>query len=270
MVILIDLDGTLVDTIKEKFKPYRDGLKEIDLSQVKIFPNVKEFITTQKLKGNRVIIVSDSHPKYVTKIASYLGLEHIDLMDKPNTNKFKSFLQKEKDLQSLFEAKTNFLMVGDTYLDVEFGRRLNIPTVWMDLYKSKKIDVCDGVGDTMKTLKMGPTYHVKSYEELISVIDNPYEYLYALESAFCGHDSFESIHFSEYREYKYSKGCYGIVRCLARQQDGSCDKYAQASSYLMFSNDNCPLDITGTISKCVEKFLLNLQRVSKWRWGGVN
>lgn len=50
MVILIDLDGTLVDTIKEKFKPYRDGLKEIDLSQVKIFPNVKEFITTQKLK----------------------------------------------------------------------------------------------------------------------------------------------------------------------------------------------------------------------------
>jgi uncharacterized HAD superfamily protein len=40
-IILIDLDGTLTDTAHEKFKPYKDGLEETDLSKIPLIPGAK-------------------------------------------------------------------------------------------------------------------------------------------------------------------------------------------------------------------------------------
>jgi FMN phosphatase YigB (HAD superfamily) len=72
MIILIDLDGTLTNTAHPKFKRMKDGLDEIILSTIPVFEGAIEFVNLQKSLGNKVIILSDSHPKYVNKIATEL------------------------------------------------------------------------------------------------------------------------------------------------------------------------------------------------------
>ena len=69
MLILIDLDGTILNSIHPTWKPYKDGQDDyrIDnyLDKLPFFPGAKEFLQKQKEKGNSVLIVSDSHPRYV-------------------------------------------------------------------------------------------------------------------------------------------------------------------------------------------------------------
>lgn len=44
MIVLIDLDGTLTNTANEKYKPYKDGVIEINLKETPIFNGAIEFI----------------------------------------------------------------------------------------------------------------------------------------------------------------------------------------------------------------------------------
>lgn len=71
-ILLIDLDGTLTDTAHDKFKPYKDGLKGINLAEVPLIFGAKEFIQDIQKKGYEAIIVSDSHPNYVKEIAEQI------------------------------------------------------------------------------------------------------------------------------------------------------------------------------------------------------
>ncbi len=96
MVILIDLDGTLINTVHPTWKPYKDGQDNYDISnylnQVPVFPGAKEFIASRKAKGDNVIVVSDSHFRYVNPICNMLGVESLSLADKPNTVKLNEYL----------------------------------------------------------------------------------------------------------------------------------------------------------------------------------
>lgn len=267
MVILIDLDGTLINTAYRKYKPYKDGLLDFNLSDIPFFKGAIEFVNTQKAKGNRVIIVSDSHPRYVSKIASGFRVESIDLMDKPNTFKMVDYIQKDSELKSLWKDKTNFIVVGDTKLDIEFGRKLEMPTVWLELYKISENDEVnrderDGIGYPLLTEKMGPTYYAKSFADLLSIIDKPCENLYTLEAAMVGKISTKAIRF---RQYKTLSG-WSIVRCLARQQDGCCDKYAQATTYFKISNNNRKIESLKDMAKAVENYLVSLMTFTGWSW----
>lgn len=88
MVIFIDLDGTLTNTADTKYKEYKDGISDFDLSIIPIFPDAVNFVNRQKENGHDLVILSDSHPKYVSKIASGIfALDYIFLADKPNTVK---------------------------------------------------------------------------------------------------------------------------------------------------------------------------------------
>lgn len=67
------------------------------------------------------------------------------------------------------------VFIGDTALDIELGRRIGVLTIWIlqyqitDEIKNEK----DKVGDEMASLKMGPTYTVKSFAEIQKIIDLP-------------------------------------------------------------------------------------------------
>lgn len=141
MVVLIDLDGTLTDTAHEQFKPFKDGLKDFEISEIPVFQGAIQFV--QNLNRNhRVIIVSDSHPKYVNKIASEIfGLEIINsnisdglegtasqvvyLADKPNSERILELLDYYvtkwdpyfPDIRHINEMD-EFLMIGDSWLDI--------------------------------------------------------------------------------------------------------------------------------------------------------
>lgn len=78
MIIFVDLDGTLTHTADVKYKELKDGLRDFNPSEIPLFQGAIDFISALKEAGHRVIILSDSHLKYVRPIDEYyFNIEYI-------------------------------------------------------------------------------------------------------------------------------------------------------------------------------------------------
>lgn len=263
MLIFLDLDGTLVNTVHPSWKPYKDGLQDFPVAQIPLFAGVKEFIASRKAKGDFLVIVSDSHPRYVNPIADMLGVEALSLADKPNNKKILEFLDSHPQYKQMV-AEGNCLMVGDTKLDIELGRRIGALTCWILPYQitDEIKDKRDGVGDKMASKKMGSTFAIKTLTELERIIDSPLDNLYSIESSFAGGKSFRAIRFSD---NKYKDGSYACIRCLARQEQGECDKYARADKYYLMSNPNRTDELLQKLANGISSFI-NQPAVQEQGW----
>lgn len=263
MVILLDLDGTLTNTANLKFKDLKDGKITTNSFRIPVFPGAKEFVNELKRLGHRPIIVSDSHPNYVKPIAANIfGVEQINLTDKPNTNKTVSFIEANEDLSLLFKDRDNFLMVGDSFLDIELGRRFNIRTVLTKFYTADDIEVRDGIGDDWKPLKMGPTYYANTYHDILEIINKPLKNLLSVEAAFQGEKSGKAARF---KDFKDEKG-FIAFRCLARQEGGEIDKYAKGDKYYQIDNPARKLEILQTLALGVSSYLEEIDKHHKYKW----
>lgn len=270
MLILIDLDGTLVDTVNPKWTSFKDGQENcsaVDLvNQLIFFSGAREFIRMQRDKGNSILVVSDSHPKYVKPICEYLGCDYVYLADKPNKTKLSSYLEEHPDYKELVQSG-NAIFVGDTALDIELGRRMGLPTVWILPYRITdeiKNDVTK-VGDTMGCLKLGPTYTAKSFNEINQIIENPIENLYTLESIFSGGESTKAI---KYAQNIFRDRSYSAIRCLARQEADMCDKYARADKYYLMSSSERPSELVTQLAYGVSSYL-NQPAVANQNWNYI-
>ena len=280
MVILLDLDGTLIDTAHEKFKPYKDGLRDFDINEIPIFPGAVEFVKKleEEENGNFVFIVSDSHPKYVNKIASEIfGFiiedgpfsQVIYLADKPNIEKtysqLKAFaheLDPHVPMINVPNDRDEFILIGDSWLDIELGRRLNISTVLTQFYKATSIEERDGIGQDWKPIKMGPTYYAKSFNELTNIIENPLKELLSLEAVFLNENSDKMVKFL-YRNYN---GNFTAFRCLARQEDGECDRFARADKYYQIDNPTRSHEFISLLAKSVTNYLSRVEKFPEYQW----
>lgn len=264
---MIDLDGTILNTVHPSWKPFKDGLDnyQIDkhLNALPYFRGAKEFIHKQQQEGNVILIVSDSHPKYVAPISKHLRCECVSLADKPNSSKLLSYLNTHHEYKEMLKTK-DCVFIGDTVLDIELGRQLAIPTIWILPYTvTKEIINCkDKVGDKMACLKMGPTYSVHSFEEINQIINDPINHLYAIESIFSGGKSSKAI---KYTQNRFSNGSYAAIRCLARQESGECDKYARADKYFQISNPDRSIDFMKSLASGVNCFIKQ-QAVANQSW----
>lgn len=267
MLLLIDLDGTLINTVHPTWKPYKDGQENYSiepyLAQLPVFPGSKEFIESRRCRGDRIVIVSDSHTRYVKPICNMFGVEFLSLVDKPNTSKFKQYLESHPDYKRDVDNGDCYV-IGDTKLDIEFGRHIGAMTIWLMLYKvtDELKDVRDGIGDDMLIKKMGPTFVAKSFNELELIIDYPLSNLYAVESVFADSSSVQSIRLNENR---YADGTFSIIRCLARQEQGECDKFSRADKYYMLSNPQRTQDFLQKIASGVSGFI-NQPSVANMQW----
>ena len=263
MVILIDLDGTLVDTAHDRFVAYKDGKKSFLLEEIPVFVGAVEFIKTLKKEGHNPIIVSDSHPRYVDPIARKLfDVPAISLADKPNLQKTNNFINKYSGLIKRYQNRDNFLLIGDTWLDIELGRGLGIRTVLTSFYKPTNQNIRDGIGDKLKHIKSGPTYYAKSYADILGIIEKQYENLLALEAVFQGVNSIKAVNF------KYSKYPNGFVafRCLARQQGGECDRFARADKYFQIDNPDRTQELIKELAKGVTNYLVHVESIVEYSW----
>lgn len=236
MLIILDLDGTITNTVHPSWEPYKDGQQDYPVAQIPLFIGAKEFIASRKHKGDSLIIASDSHPRYVNPIAEMLGVEALSLADKPNNKKILEFLDSRPQYKQMV-VEGDCLMVGDTKLDIELGRRIGALTCWILPYQiiDEIKDERDGIDDEMASKKMGPTFAVKTFTELERIINSPLNNLYSIESSFAGGKSLSAIRISDNR---FTDGSYACIRCLARQEQGACDKYARADKYYLISNPN--------------------------------
>ena len=265
MIVFLDLDGTLTDTAHEKFKPMKDGISETIISDIPIFDGAKDFVNELIRAGHLPIIISDSHPRYVNKIAdSIFSISALSLADKPNAIKTLNYIKSREDINSQFLSHPdNFIMVGDSYLDIELGRRLNIKTVFAEFYKSSSIEERDGIGQKWKIISMGPTYHVKSFDALKNVIQYPLENLLALEAIFQNKNSSSAIRIKSQR----ANDGINIHRCIARQEQGECDIYSSADKYKCFSNPDRSQDFTKLVSQALTNYLYKISNhINKYPW----
>ncbi|MEA5574734.1 hypothetical protein [Calothrix sp. UHCC 0171] len=176
------------------------------------------------------IVLSDSHPRYVNPIVRNLlgGITALSLADKPNTLKTLNFLQ-ELGIDNL---ENLCYVLGDSWLDIELGRGLQVPTILTEFYEAKTPELRDGIGDYVKNVKSGPTYFAKNYSEILEILRNPLHKLLCLEAGLRG----VSSHIARkpcsdiFKESKWS-----IHRILARQAPGECDQYNTTDKYFEFN-----------------------------------
>lgn len=254
MILLIDLDGTLTDTAHEKFKPYKDGLEETDLSKIPLIPGAKEFIKKLQSDGHKPVIISDSHPKYVNKIANDIfKIPALSLADKPNPTKTANYLQTTLNGEA---TKENTIVIGDTWLDIEMGRALNFPTVLTNFYTASSEENRDGIGQDWKHLKSGATYFVNKFDEIHDILLNPLQNLLAVEGIFQNNDTTKAVRF---KTTKYPER-FIAYRTLGRQQAGECDKFAVADKYFEFQRADRTQETLQKLSKATSNFLSYVQQ----------
>lgn len=254
MILLIDLDGTLTDTAHEKFKPYKDGLEETDLSKIPLFLGAKEFIKKLQSNGHKPVIISDSHPKYVNKIANDIfKIPALSLADKPNQTKTANYLQTTFNGKA---TKENTIVVGDTWLDIEMGRALNCPTVLTNFYLASSEENRDGIGQNWKHLKSGATYFVNNFEEIHDILLNPLQNLLAVEGVFQNNYTTKAVRF---RTSIYPER-FIAYRTLGRQEAGECDKFAVADKYFEFQRSDRTKETLQKLGKATSNFLSFVQQ----------
>lgn len=265
MIIFLDLDGTLTHTAHSYFKQMKDGIIDTDVELIKkyVFPGAISFINRQKLLGNKLYIISDSHPKYVKIIAEQIfSLPYLSLADKPNDIKTRNFIESIPELKESFDNKDNFILVGDSWLDIALGRLLNIKTVLAQFYDATEIDVRDGIGDERKQIKQGPTYYAQNFNDISNIISDPLGNLSALEAVFQGQTSSKSV------KFKFQKHADGFTafRCLARQDDGECDKYARADKYLKIDDPARTVEFVEKLALSVSNYLKSVETQNEFNW----
>ena len=266
MIVFIDLDGTLIDTADIRYKDIKDGLKDFNLSDIPIFPKAIEFISCLKSLGHRIIILSDSHPKYVRPIVeAFFNVEYVYLADKPNTAKTLSFIQSDKILSALYQtSKEQFMIIGDSYLDIQLGRKLKILTSYIKLYSDGEFSESDGIGDYRTIIKYGPTFVTRQYSELVRIISHPEDFLLSIEASYKGIATCRAVKFWDFRDREHHR--IVAFRCLARQENGSCDQYSRADLYYQIDNPNRSKETLKIMANGVENYLQGLLSIKSYEW----
>ncbi len=265
MLVFIDLDGTLTNTIHPSWSPYRDGQAVIAPDQVPVFPGTREFISYCYQKGIHLVLVSDSHPKYVEPLRQYLGLQGIYLADKPNTARLNDYIAISPILQQELRNPDGCFFVGDTKLDIEIGRKYDIRTILLMQYSIPEadIDIASGVGDYQGNIKMGPTYCARSFEDVKAILEAPDDHLLSLEARLVGHNSFNAIRF---KDIWYANRDWAGVFCLARQEEGKCDRFARSDQYRQIANPGRTDDFLSLMAGTMSSYIRFFQSTCPFPW----
>ena len=182
-----------------------------------------------------------------------LGVECVSLADKPNTSKLYQYLESHPNYKQELDNGDCFV-IGDTRLDIELGRQIGAMTIWFLPYQiTEEIkDERDGIGDEMLSKKYGPTFAAKTFDEMERIIDAPLANLYSIEAKFANSTSYRAVRLNDNR---YGDGSYVCIRCLARQEQGACDKYARADKYYIMSNPQRTQEFIRTLADGISNYL---------------
>ncbi len=264
MLFLVDLDGTLTNTEDGSFKEMKDGKAPVDLGRVVPKAGAVEFIQSLIKRGDQVVVVSDSHPRYVEPVVQeyFSPAVAISLCDKPNVDKVKKGLERLR----LVVSREGTLLMGDTWLDVHLGRGLGVPTILIEHNSSTVTDLRDGIGDQRKNRNAGPTFTARDFTEVASIVKNPHGHLLAIEAAFNGSES--SVARRPFPDNKErTSGRY--IRALARQAQGESDAYDTTPYYREFERVDRSTETLDMIARGIEFYLSKALEYSQIEWSAI-
>ena len=181
------------------------------------------------------------------------------------TAKTLSFIQSDVNLYNLYQTnKEDFMIIGDSILDIQLGRKLKILTSYIQLYTEGNFSETDGIGDYRSIIKYGPTFITKSYQELLNIVSNKQGNLLSIEAASIGFNTCKSVKFWDHRDREHQRII--AFRCLARQENGSCDQFSKANLYYQIDNPERKLDDLAIMAKGVENYLEGLLKINSFKW----
>jgi hypothetical protein len=241
----------------------KDGQAETDLSQIRVFEGATDFITEAINLGFKCLILSDSHPRYVNPIVKHFfgGIPALSLADKPNTLKTLKFFQE----QSINHSNSFCYVIGDSWLDIELGRGLQVPTILTRFYEAKTLEVRDGIGDYVKNVKSGSTYYARSYTEVLKILKNPLDHLLCLEAGFKGVNSHMARN-PRFPADEPENGKLTAHRILARQAPGECDQYHATANYFEFNRLDRSQQLLHTIRNAVLVYVEYVLSYQPYSW----
>ncbi len=259
MHILLDLDGTLVDTNADRYNDIKCGRdRSFSLGDIPIIAGAREFVEDVKNRGHSVTIVSDSHGAYVGPVSEKIfGTPCLALADKPNTAKLGAYLESIFGFPSRTVAE-EFLFVGDTRLDIQLARGLELPSAFLfrgtdgdpyDSYHSKPYDPyhSESTNCALRCME-GATYNCLSFGKLLSIIEEPAKSRLVLE---------DRIGTAAARIFigQNINGGFTLIRGLGRQQQGPCDAYGAIGRYNEFGNEDRTEAFLAGVAHDVRRYL---------------
>lgn len=246
--ILFDLDGTLTDTMHPQFSKYRDGQGIINPRGIPVFAGAVEIVRKLRAAGHEVFIVSDSHPRFVDPVArDIFNVKALSLAYKPGTDKIQGFIEEHSTLQ-LSNARSRIFMVGDTALDINTARKLEIPSIHLIHEENYQPEIWS------ETQKAGPTFMARNFDKLYEIISNPLDHLLVLEGLEYSQKCRGEIKIGEV-DFKASRGrkLYGIA--LARQETGLCDRFSKACWYNEFGREDRSPEFLRKLAESVARYI---------------
>jgi len=248
MTILLDLDGTLTDTVHDRFEPYKTDKENTILADIAPYAGAVDFVNRLRAMGHNVFIITNSNRKYAETVRTLFGIEALPLADKPNKTKTVDFIrQKVGNISFPDDA----IVIGDTSKDIMLGRALNCPTVWLTLYPFSYERRHDGAGDFSTALKSGATFRAHSYSEVLEILGNIYEHLYAIEAVISGSSSTRSIRIKKIT----FPDKFVAYRSLGRQQGGEADRHAVIAQYKELHDENRTKETLNDLSIAMTNYL---------------
>lgn len=238
----------------------KDGKEEVDLEKIELFNCAQDFLVQASERGFENIIISDSHPRYVAPIVDHFfgGIPFLSLAGKPNTLNTLNFLEEI----GIYPEHSSCYFIGDSWLDIELGRGLRIPTILTNFYAASNIETRDGIGDYNKNIRSGPTYYTRSYRDILAILDAPFENLLSIESIFQGSKSFIA-----------RKPCadqtgdrLSLHRFLSRQVQGECDEYHVTPRYFELSRSDRSPFFLNTVKDAVITYLEKVLVHQEYIW----
>lgn len=251
MHVLLDLDGTLVDTNASKFDDIKFGRdRNFTLSDIPIVPGAMNFVAEIKRRGHSVAIVSDSHAAYVGPVSEKVfGTPWLALADKPNTAKLRAFLESEFGFPR-HSLPEEYLLVGDTRPDIQVARGLSLPSALIfrgvddvphDPYHNEE-------SAWARRYMEGATYTCRSFEDLMRVVESPAKQRLVLE------DPIGAAAARLYNGRNRNDG-YTLVRGLGRQQQGPCDAYGAIGRYYRFGSEDRDESFLSKVAQDINRYL---------------
>lgn len=251
MHILLDLDGTLVDTNAGNHDAIKDGgERNFSLEDIPVYAGALEFIEAVKHRGHSVTIVSDSHDAYVGPVSERIfGSQWLALADKPNTTKARAYLESVFGYSSRSIAG-DFLLIGDSALDVQLARGLSVPSAL--LFRGTSANHQDPNYDQKSSwgrrCMEGATYNCRTFDELLRVIDAPAKHRLVLEDP-------TGTAATRMLTSRNRNDGYTLIRCLGRQQQGPCDAYGAIGRYYQFESQDRTEGFLAGVARDVSRYL---------------
>ena len=257
ITLLLDLDGTLLDTSSPRYKPFKDGEKTTNPETISFSNEARDFLKKCHTAGYILYVVSDSHPKYVHALYEAYLQDYcrgvLSLADKPNPKRTIQFLEEQGIFLPLDQYRT--FMIGDTWLDVHLGRGLHIPTILLNYFEPEGNDIRDGIGQSgfSRRIKSGATFYASNYEDIIRILAEPSERMLVIEGAFRGHKSQGILKLSQ--TVQESHDPHTIIRALARQVQGESDPFESTQRYFEFSRADRSRDTLDTLAAAIANYI---------------